>query len=304
MREGTDMRQARVLVDELTFAEGLRWHDGRVWVSDMYNKRILSALEDGTDLRVEALVDAVPVGLGWLPDGRLLVVAQDRFQIWRRETDGAFVVHADLSTHTTSLPNDLLVLEDGTAYTGCFGFDLYNDEPYQPAPLLRISPDGDITVVGEPAHFPNGMALVGRTAVVAESFGNRLSQYDIEADGSLTNRRDWATFGPVPTATVLADRFRELVVAGDGISGPDRDGALWVASFIHQHAIRVMPGGEVVDTVSTAPLSCFSVALGGHDGRSLFLCATPDELDPEIRRLDPKSTVMIARVEVPLASVG
>jgi sugar lactone lactonase YvrE len=148
------------------------------------------------------------------------------------------------------------------------------------------------------------MVLVGRTAVVAESFGNRLSQYDIEADGTWTNRRDWATFGPVPTATTLSDRIEELAVAGDGISGPDADGALWVASFIHQHAIRVMPGGEVVDTVSTAPLSCFSVALGGHDGRTLFLCATPDELDPETRRLDPQSTVMVIRVDVPLVTTS
>ena len=230
MTKGTYMRQATVLLDNLTFAEGLRWHDGRVWVSDMYNRRVISAREDGSDLRVEGEFDATPVGLGWLPDGRLLVVQQDALTIVRREHDGTYVQHADLSAVAKGLLNDLIVGSDGTAYTGCFGFDIYNDAPYETAPLIKVTPDGTACVVGEPAHFPNGMALFDGRLAVAESFGNRISLYEVQPDGSLANRRDWATFGPLPTAVDLNERYSQMVVASDGISRPDAEGAIWVAS--------------------------------------------------------------------------
>jgi len=291
--------EASVLIDNLTFAEGLRWHDSRVWVSDMYNRRVISTREDGSDLRVEGEFDATPVGLGWLPDGRLLVIQQDAHTIIRREHDGTYVLHADLRGLAQGLLNDLVVASDGTAYTGCFGFDIYHDVPYETAPLIRVSPDGSACVVGEPAHFPNGMVLFDGKLAVAESFGNRISVYDVQSDGSLAGRRDWATFGPLPTAVDLNDRYGQLVIASDGISCPDAEGAIWVASFTHQHALRVMPGGDIVDLVTTGDMNCFSVALGGEDGRSLFLCATPAELDPVIRKNEPRSRVMIARVAVP-----
>jgi sugar lactone lactonase YvrE len=295
------MGEATLVVDGLTLTEGLRWHDGRVWFSDLYNRRVVSILEDGSDLRVEGQFEAIPVGLGWLPDGRLLVIQQETAKVLRREHDGTFVVHADLSGVAKSWPNDIVVTGDGTAYVGCFGFELHQGAPFGTAPLMKVTVDGQVTVVGEPSYFPNGSTILDGTLVVAESFGNRISQYDIDPDGTLSNRRDWAVFGPMPTASDLDDRYKELVVAADGISGVDAEGAIWVADFTKQHAVRVLPGAEIVDEVTTGSLNCYCVALGGHDGRTLFLCATPAEMDPELRKNEPRGTIMSCRVDVPLA---
>jgi sugar lactone lactonase YvrE len=283
----------------------MRWRDGRVWFSDMYAHRVVSILEDGSDLRVEGSFASVPVGIDWLPDGRMLVTQWEPATVLRREHDGSFVVHADLSAHCTSRLNDLIVLPDGSAIVGCFGFDLHNNADFEMAPLMRVSLDGHVSVVGEPSYFPNGCTLMddGARLVVAESFGNRLSSYAVGEDGSLTHREDWATFGPVPTATALSERFPQMVVGCDGISKPDAERAIWVADFTKSQAIRVMPGGEVVDTVTTAgDLSCFCPALGGADGRTLYLCAAPGDYNPDTDA--PAGTIQAYRVDVPLATMA
>ena len=295
------MGEATLLVDGLTLTEGLRWHEGRVWFSDLYNRRVASVLEDGSDLRVEGEFPHIPVGLGWLPDGRLLVIQQESQKVLRREPGGEFVVHADLSGLAEAWLNDIVVTPDGTAYVGCFGFDLHHGAPFAAAPIMRVTAEGQASIVGEPAHFPNGCTILNGTYVVAESFGNRISQYDIEADGSLSNRRDWAAFGRLPQASDLDERYKELEVAPDGISGVDAEGAIWVADFTQRHAVRVLPGGKIVDRVTTGELNCYCVALGGHDGRTLFLCATPAEMDPDLRKNEPRGTIMSCRVDVPLA---
>jgi sugar lactone lactonase YvrE len=298
------MSQATVVLGSLTIPEGLRWHEGRLWFSDMYARRVVSVLEDGSDLRVEAELPAVSIGIDWLPDGRLLVTQWEPPSVLRREHDGTWVMHGDLAAVCKSKPNDLIVLPDGTAIVGCFGFDIHSNADFETAPLMRISPDGQVSAVGEPSYFPNGCALLdgGRTMVVSESFGNRMSQYDVGDDASLSNRRDWATFGPMPTATALNDRFQQMVVACDGISKPDVEGAIWVADFTKYQAIRVMPGGEIVDTVTTAgDLNCFCPALGGADGRTLFLCAAPGDYDPS--KDTPGGTIQAHRVDVPLATM-
>ena len=141
----------------------------------------------------------------------------------------------------------------------------------------------------------------GQTLVIAESFGNRLSAFDILPDRSLSARRDWATFGPLPTATDLDERFAQAVVAADGISGADEDGAIWVADFTKTLASRVMPGGMIVEQVSTGDLNCFAAALGGADGRTLFLCAAPDELDAEVHKENRKGAIVTYRAAVPAA---
>ena len=300
------MDRATVLMDGFTLTEAPRWHDGRIWFDDLYRSRVCSAAEDGSVLRVEAqLPSGIPVGLGWLPDGRLLVVVQDEQRIMRREHDGSIVEHADLSRIAKGFANDLAITDDGVAYVGCFGFDLYAGAPVEPGPLMRVTPDGEVSVVGEPLYFANGPTIIdGRTLVIAESFANRLSAFDILPDRSLSARRDWATFGPLPTTSDLRERFSQAVVAADGISCVDAEGAIWVADFTKTTASRVLPGGRIVEQVSTGDLNCFAVALGGADGRTLFLCAAPDELDAEVHKRNPQAAILTHRVQVPAAGVN
>jgi sugar lactone lactonase YvrE len=296
------LNSASVIVDGFTFPEAIRWHADRVWFSDLYNKRVLSMLEDGSDLKVEAELGGIPVGLGFLPNGDLLISEQDTQRLSRRTSQGEVVLHADLSGIAVSRTNDLAVDADGTAYVGCFGFDLLEGAPYGPGHLMKVSPTGDVTTVGEPMAFPNGCFITDdRRFIVAESMGNRISEYRIEDGGNLTSRRDWASFGPFPTAAHMDQRYAEMVVAADGISPFDAEGAIWVADFTKRYAIRVMPGGKIVDKVATGDLNCYAACLGGTDGRTLFLGATPAEMDPQLRKDQPEGTIQSFRVQVPRA---
>lgn len=296
------MRNLTVLLDGLTHTEGARWHGGRFWFSDLYSYRVYSMKEDGSNLRTELEVPGTPSGTGWLPDGRLLAVSMQDRRILRREHDGTVVTHAELGPHLEFEPNDMVVDDLGRAWVGNLGFDVMKLAPRRPARLVRVDPDGTVTQVTEPLHFPNGSTIIkGRTLIVAESFGNRMSAFDIKPDGSLTPRRTWAFFGDVPQSDDVVAAMKEIKVAPDGISNVDREGAIWVADFTKTRAIRVGLGGDILDEVSTGDLNCYACALGGEDGRTLFLCATPAEFNPEIRKKNPLSQVISARVDVAVA---
>ncbi len=295
------MSELSVVLEGLSFLEGPRWHSGRLWVSDFYTHRVLSADEDGCHLRTEADVPGQPSGLGWLPDGRLLVVSMKDRKVMRREHDGSLVVHADLSGHAEHVLNDMVVADDGTAWVGNFGFDLMALAAREPAPLLRVDPDGTVSVASEPLHFANGPTIVDAgTLVVAETFGNRLSAFDIGPDGALSDRRDWAAFGPLPQSADPLEALGEVAVAPDGISVIDAEGAIWTADAKNNRAVRVRPGGEIVDEVSTEAVGCYAVALGGGDGRTLYLCTAPGFAEHE-RRETRLGALLSARVEVPAA---
>ncbi|SAK87515.1 gluconolactonase [Caballeronia pedi] len=296
------MRQLTVLLDGMTHTEGARWHDGRFWFSDLYSERIYSMREDGTDVRVEMDVPQCPSGIGWLPDGRLLAVSMHDRKLLRREHDGAVVTHAELFPFLEFEPNDMVVDAKGRAWVGNLGFDVMKLAPRRPGRLARVDPDGSVVMVSEPLHFPNGSTVIdGRTLVVAESFGNRMSAFDIQSDGSLSPRRDWATFGAVPQNDDVIHSMAEIAVAADGISQVDAEGAIWVADFTKAHALRVAPGGAILDEIQTDDRNCYACALGGVDGRTLFMCVTPADFNPEVRRTHPMSAVVSARVDVPLA---
>ncbi|ANY09575.1 SMP-30/gluconolactonase/LRE family protein [Pseudonocardia sp. HH130630-07] len=293
------MEQATVLTG-MSFLEGPRWRDGRIWVSDFYTHRVLSARPDGSDLRTEAEVPGRPSGLGWLPDGDLLVVSMRDRTIQRRRADGTLVVHADLSAHLSPPLNEMIVDADGRAWVGAFGFDLMNGAPRETTPLARVDPDGTVTTVGEPLHFPNGMALVGSDLVVAETFGNRLSALRIGADGTLGPRRDRARFGPVPEEQDPLVAIAGVAVAPDGMSVPDRDGGIWVADAVGNRAVRVLPDGGIADEVSTGGTGTYACQLGGDDGRTLFLCTAPGFAEHE-RRDTRLAELRAVRVAVPSA---
>ncbi|GAA4555751.1 SMP-30/gluconolactonase/LRE family protein [Pseudonocardia xishanensis] len=288
-----------VVLEKLSFLEGPRWRSGRVWVSDFYTHRVLSAAEDGSDLRVEAAVPAQPSGTGVLPDGRMLIVSMRDHKILRREDDGTLVTHADLSGLARGVLNDMAVDPQGRCWVGCFGFDLMGGAPLATAPLIRVDPDGSAEVVANDLHFPNGAVCDGHTLVVAESFGDRMSAFTVQPDGSLSARRDWARFGDPPTSTDLAEVLPTLSVVPDGIAEPDAEGAIWVADADHHRAVRVREGGEILDEVAVPEGQTYAVALGGADGRTLFLAVAPSFLEHE--RAHTRDAVLLStRVEVPL----
>jgi sugar lactone lactonase YvrE len=265
----------RVLLDGLRFPEGPRWHEERLWFSDMHDGRVLAVDLAG---RVETIVavPGEPSGLGWLPDGRLLVVSMKDRRLLRLDPSG-LVEHADLSPFATFHCNDMLVDARGRAYVGNFGFDLHGKAPVAPANLVLVQPDGRAEVAAEGLLFPNGTVLTpdGRTLIVGESFGARLTAFDVDGDGRLAKRRVWA---PLPGGAVP-----------DGVC-LDAEGAVWVASPTSNEFLRVREGGEVAARlpVDRSAIACM---LGGPQRRTLFLCTS--------RAHDPAETgAREARIEI------
>lgn len=228
-------RATTVLADGFAFLEGPRWRDGRLWVSDMRDHRVVTIDASGTVEHV-ADVPARPSGLGWLLDGRMLVVSMVDRRVLRREPDGTLVEHADLSAWEPVSCNDMTVGPDGRAWVGGFGFDLGQRAEPRPTVITTVDPDGTARVAADGLMFSNGMVLddSGRQLIMAETMGGRLSAFDVHDDGTLGNRRIFAEF-----------------VAPDGICG-DADGAVWAASPT-QRAV-VIPESElhIVDAVKVA----------------------------------------------------
>jgi sugar lactone lactonase YvrE len=275
---------ATVLAEGRYFCEAPRWHDGRFWFSDFYAHEVCSVALDG-DVRVELKIDDQPSGLGWLLDGRLLVVAMIARQVLRREHDGSIVTHADLNEVATFLANDMIVDETGQAYVGNFGFDLHaylNEHGIEalfgelftdPSPFMAslgfVTPTGEVTVAADSLLFPNGMVLLedGNTLVVAQTLGMELTAFDRAADGTLSNRRAWASL-------VAADGS---MVVPDGIAA-DRLGGIWVANALAPEVVRVEPGGEITHRITTSQ-TAFACAVGGPEGRHVLACTAPTSDD-------------------------
>lgn len=263
------MPSAITLLTGLDFGEGPRWHGGRLWLSDFYRSVVVSVDLHGS-ARTELELTGQPSGLGWLPDGRLLVVSMLDRRVLRREADGPLVLHADLSGVATFHANDMLVDPQGRAYVGNFGFDLHAeaaargmravlaDEQAGLAALARVDSDGTVHTAATGLRFPNGMALLGDALVVAETLGRRLTAYDVAVDGSLSGRRVWADTGRTMPDGICAD--------GAGV---------WVADAAAPGAVlRIAEGGAVLDTVTTTQ-PAYACALGGRDGRTLFALTAP-----------------------------
>lgn len=276
----------RVLVDDLVFPEGPRWHDGRLWLSDMHGHAVLAIGLDGRR-EVVASVPARPSGLGWLPDGRLLVVSMEDRKLLRQDS-GRLVLHADLAPFVGGDPNDMLVDDRGRAYVGNFGFDMHGGARPQPTSLLLVEPNGKARVVAENLMFPNGTVITQdrRRLIVAESFASRLTAFDLAPDGSLANRRTFAELG---------------ARTPDGIA-IDAEDAVWASCFGQDEFVRVRDGGEIVARVDVSGRRAVACALGGPDRRTLFLLTAETTLE-ELAQGKSRGKVETVRVDVPGAGI-
>jgi sugar lactone lactonase YvrE len=289
------------LLEGGAFFEGPRWHEGRWWVSDMYREAVYAVTPDGIEELVLE-VETQPSGLGWLPDGSLLVVSMKDQRLLRRDAAGEVAVHADLSAFTDTSLNDMVVDERGRAWVGCFGFDLMAFADPQMALLMRVDPDGSASVAADELMFPNGSVITpdGTTLIVGETAGCRYTAFTIASDGSLTDRRVWAQLAPTPAIGPLAEMLPKIAVGPDGCT-LDAEGHIWAADEAGGRCIRIAPGGGIVDEVRTPEgLGCFACALGGKDGRTLLLCAAPDFLESN-RRQAREAILLTTIVETPHA---
>lgn len=288
------MTDTVILTQGWQFGEGPRWRDGRLWFTDQHGRAVHSVSPAG-DLRCEFAMDDMPSGLGWMPDGSLLVVAMTRRQVMRRSADGTMTLHADLSGIATGKCNDMVVDAKGGAYVGNFGFDLEGEivargmaavlADHATASLAYVAPDGRARVAAEGMHFPNGSVITpdGKTLIVGETLGGCLTAFDIGADGTLSNRQVWAATAPR---------------APDGIA-LDAEGAIWVANPMAPECVRYARGGKVLQVIATDQ-PCYACALGGADGHTLFML-TADSFMPGEPDAPPTGTLRTARVEVPMA---
>jgi sugar lactone lactonase YvrE len=279
-------RTLKTLLDGLAFPEGPRWRGGRLWFSDMHAHEVVAMAPDGareTVFKAEGPVS----GLGWLPDGRMLVVSMQDRRLLRIEKDGSAVTHGDLSGVATGNCNDMVVDAAGRAYVGNFG-DGYPRGPVQPAKMARVDPDGRVSVAADELVFPNGAVITpdGKTLVVGETFAGRMTAYDVAADGGLSNRRVWGALpqGAVPDGCCL-----------------DAEGAIWIASPTTNDVIRLAEGGEVKERI-TADQGVYACMLGGDERQTLYLltCASSD---PAACAADRTGRIEAVEVDVPGAGL-
>jgi sugar lactone lactonase YvrE len=293
----------QLLTDGGTYFEAPRWREGRWWVSDFYHHAVLAIAPDGASEQV-ATVAGQPSGMGWLPDGSLLVVSMKDHTIMRRSSDGELTVHADLTEHCGGHANDMVVTAEGNAYVGNFGFDLMGGGQPEMAALVLVRPDGSASVVAEDLWFPNGSVVTpdGRRLIVGETLGCRYSAFTIEADGSLADRRVWAQLAPTPERASFEEMVPHIKVAPDGCA-LDAEGQIWAADALGQRVIRIAEGGEITDEIpSPEGLGVYACMLGGDDGRTLLLCTAPDFFE-HLRSQAEEARLFTTTVEVPRAGL-
>ena len=274
----------RVLLEGGAVLEGPRWREDRLWFSDMHGGQIMT-VDTGGKTAVFASVPTRPSGLGWLPDGRMLAVSMSDRKVLRMESSG-FVEHADLSGLAPFECNDMVVDRRGRAYVGHFGFDHFSHAGFRPASLIAVETDGSARVVADALRFPNGTVISddGRTLIVGESYGRRLTAFDIERDGSLSNRRVWANIGMAPDGICL-----------------DAEGCVWVASPTERALVRVRQGGVIASRIEVGR-KAIACMLGGPDRRTLF-ALTSETTQPD-RALELRSArVETVPVDVPGAGL-
>jgi sugar lactone lactonase YvrE len=277
----------KILLKGLAFPESPRWHDGKLWFSDMHNYKVMTLdLKGKTEIICE--VPNCPSGLGWTRDGRLLIVSMTDKKLMRLDPAGLTCV-ADLGNLASGDCNDMVVDALGRAYIGNFGKDTNLGRNYHvgPAEIVMVTPDGKARVTAKDLSFPNGMVITpdGLTLIAAESFASRLTSFTIAPDGSLHNREVWAGL--------------DKKIIPDGIC-LDAEGAVWVANAGGPAVYRVKKGGEIVQTIETSA-NAFACMLGGKDRRMLYIMAAESTGGPACRE---KMSGRIETIKVQVPGAG
>ena len=284
-------KNTEVLIEDLTFTEGPRWHDGRLYFSDFFTHRVLAVDTQGN---METIVETPqqPSGLGWSPDGSMLIVSMNDQKLLSF-SNGELSEVADLSQLATHFCNDMVVDKKGNAYVGNFGFDLHAGEPIKPTNLILVRPGEEPCVVAENVFFPNGTVITpdDKTLIVGETFASCLTAFDINEDGTLANRRVWADlrsieegYTPVPDGICL-----------------DAEGAIWVASPSTNDVIRVQEGGALLDKVEV-DRGAFACMLGGENGNTLFISTANDSTEETCLK-ERSARIEVIDVDVPRAGL-
>jgi sugar lactone lactonase YvrE len=279
-------RALRMVLGGLTFPEGPRWHDGRFWFSDFYTHRVIALSEEGW-AETMAHVPQQPSGLGWRPDGTMLVVSMLDRRLMRCD-QGVLSVVADLSEVAGGPCNDMVLDAAGRAYVGNFGFDRHKGESERAAVLARVDPDGSVHVVADGLMFPNGAVITpdGKRLIIGETLAHRLTSFDIGADGGLSNRKVFAQFEDVwPDGICL-----------------DAEGAIWVADPRGHRVVRAREGVGVVETIRMAEgRHAFACMLGGADRKTLYVCTSTASGPAMAEKRD--GAIETVRVDVPAAGL-
>jgi len=252
------MTELSLIFSDLRFPEGARWRDDRLWFSDMHTGQVFMSRPADRTLEEVVVVDDQPSGLGWLPDGSLLISCMLGRKVRRLDPAGRASDFADVSALTDAPINDLVTDAAGRTFLGGFGYDLYADAPQKPGPIFRIDPDGTPAVVEDDMVFPNGSVILPGTStlVVAETWAARLTAFDIDDHGDLTHKRVWAELPAGSTP--------------DGIC-VDAAGAVWVSSIGTSQFLRVEAGGRVTQVIAVGGRCATDCVLGGPQGTTLFL---------------------------------
>ena len=280
------MSKIHTLLSNLTFPEGPRWHDGLLWFSDFYSHEVITGDEKGTRNTIVAVPEQ-PSGLGWNTQGELLIVSM-RDQKLLRHSNDRLVEEADLSPYSNYWCNDMVVDKSGGAYIGNFGFNRHAGEKPKPTTLVRVAPNGKVSIAAEDLWFPNGAVITpdNSTLIIAETRASRLTAFDILHNGELKNRRVFAeTSNMYPDGICL-----------------DEEGAIWVADPKNKEVIRIKEGGEITDKLELETRGAYACMLGGNDGKTLFICTNtgsgPDIANQRAGRIET-TRVKIAKAGRP-----
>ena len=303
------MKELKKLTGGLYFGEGPRWHENKLWFSDFYSHKVMT-LDENNSLEAVCEVPSQPSGLGWLPNGDLLIVSMLDRKILKF-SEGSISVHADLSEYVAHKCNDMVVSRDGTAYVGNFGMGDAG-ESLNSTHLMIVKSDGTVLKGPDNLLFPNGTVITedGKNLIIAETLGAKLTSFDIEDNGELTNRKLWARTSPLFSLLIIKflsslgfdlskidfSKYSKNLHVPDGICLDEKNG-IWIASPTTKAVVRIEKGGNITDKINT-PKGAFACMLGGKERKTLYVIIS-NSSDPEEAQASPEGEIHSIEVEIP-----